>query len=95
MVGFSLLGGEEGGLGLRAFGGGSVMLITSVNVPNATTDDFTSPTYGLFAGAGVDISIIFVDLSYEWSLSDVGAESTIDVGQTRTFLATAGVRFPL
>jgi hypothetical protein len=95
MAGFHLLGGEEGGLAVRAFGGGSVSWITGVNSATISKDELTSPTYGVFAGAGLDIAIIFVDLKYEWSLTDVSNVSTVDVGQSRTFIANAGVRLPL
>jgi hypothetical protein len=95
MVGFHLLGSETEGFTVRGFGGGSVAWITNVSSEDISKDDLTSPTYGVFAGAGVDIAMIFVDLAYEWSLSDVSKVSTVDVGQTRTFIVNAGIRLPL
>ena len=95
MVGYHLLGKETGMAGLRAFGGASVFILTSVSAEGLTKDDFTSPTYGVFLGAGIDISMFFVDLKYEWSLSDVVSISSIDVGQSRTFYINGGIRLSL
>jgi hypothetical protein len=93
-IGYHLLGSEKNPFGLRLFGGGSAFFVTSVDAPGLTEDDFESPTYGVFAGAGVDIMIFFLDLQYEWSLTDVSSVSTVDVGQSRSFYANAGVRIP-
>tara|TARA_R110002020_G_scaffold345743_2_gene559691 strand:+ start:11773 stop:12171 length:399 start_codon:yes stop_codon:yes gene_type:complete len=62
---------------------------------NATQDDFNSSSYRVFAGAGVDFSILFVEAAYEWSVTDLSDVSTIDVGKTRGLFATAGLRFRL
>ena len=95
MVGYHLLGKEAGIAGLRIFGGASAFILTSVEAEGLTKDDFTSPTYGVFLGAGVDIAIFFVDLKYEWSLSDVSKISTVDVGQTRSLFINGGIRVSL
>jgi len=94
-IGYHLLGSEKSPFGLRLFGGGAAFIVTSVDAPGLTKDDFESPTYGVFAGAGLDIAFVFVELSYEWSLTDVSSVSTLDVGQSRSLYASAGVRFPL
>jgi len=95
MVGLHLLGGDEGSLGLRLFGGGSAFIVTSVDAEGLSKSDFESPTYGVFAGVGVDFLFLFADLSYEWSLTDVSKVSTMDVGQSRSLFLSAGVRLPL
>ena len=94
VLGYHLIGDEKGVFGLRVFGGGSAFIITSVNAPGASKDDFTSPTWGVFVGAGLDIFMVFVDLQYEWSLSDMTKLSTFDIGKSRSFIANVGVRFP-
>lgn len=94
MVGFHLLGSENAALALRAFGGGTLFLVTSVDAAGLLKDDFESPTFGVFAGAGLDIGILFLDLKYEWSLTDVSSLSTIDVGKSRSFFPSAGIRLP-
>lgn len=87
-----VLGDQKDQFALRVFGGGSAFIVTSVNAPGASKDDFTSPTWGVFAGAGLDIFMFFLDIQYEWSLSDVSSLSTLDIGKSRSFIANAGIR---
>ncbi|MEP0711738.1 MAG: hypothetical protein ABJC55_07425, partial [Algoriphagus sp.] len=72
----------------------SAFLLTSVG-DGFDKDDFNSASYGVFAGAGVDFSILFVEVAYEWSVTDLSDVSTIDVGKSRGLFATAGLRFRL
>lgn len=95
LVGYHLLGKETGLVGLRAFGGASAFILTSVTAEGLTKDDFTSPTYGAFLGAGLDLAMFFLDLKYEWSLSDVVSINSFDVGKTRSFFINAGIRISL
>jgi len=96
MVGYHLLGKETGLAGLRAFGGASVFILTDQKNPlDLTKDDFTTATYGVFLGAGVDIAFVFVDFKYEWSLSDVSSVTKFDVGKSRSIFINGGVRISL
>jgi len=94
-VGINLLGDNKPPVGVHVFGGGSVFIITS------TSDDLpkslvNTTSWGLHAGAGLDLFMFFLDLSYEWSLTNIQKDiSDIDVGKTRTFFINAGVRIPL
>jgi hypothetical protein len=92
MVGFRLLGGQDASFDVRAFGGASAFLVTSVDATGLTKSDFESPTYGAFVGAGVDVLFLFADLKYEWGLTDVSKLSTIDVGSSRSLFLNVGVR---
>jgi hypothetical protein len=94
MVGFHLLGGEEEPFALRIFGGGSAFIVTAVDAQGLSKDDFESPTWGVFAGAGVDFLMFYLDAKYEWALSDVSKLSTVDIGKNRSIFLTAGVRLP-
>jgi hypothetical protein len=94
MVGYHFLGKETGTVGLRGFGGGSVFILTSVS-DDLNKDDFTSPTYGVFLGFGLDVAMFFVDWKYEWSLSDVVSANDFDLGKTRSVYLNAGMRFSL
>jgi hypothetical protein len=94
MIGYHLIGEEKGSVGLRVFGGGSVFIVTSVTGEGLSKDDFESPTFGVFAGAGIDFLMFFLDVKYEWSVTDVSKLSTVDIGQSRSLFATAGVRIP-
>ena len=91
MIGYRFGGGADP-LALRIFGGGSAFIVTSVDVEGLSKSDFESPTYGLFAGAGLDVLFLFADLSFEWSVTDVAKTSTIDVGQSKSVFLNVGVR---
>ena len=52
MIGYHVFGEETGVFGLRAFGGGSAFILTSVSAEGLNKDDFTSPAYGVFLGFG-------------------------------------------
>jgi len=91
-LGLHLLGNEESPVDIRVFGGPSLFMVTSVDAEPLTKDDFESPQWGVFAGAGIDFLIFFVDLKYEWSLTDVSGVTDFDVGKRRSFFTNAGVR---
>ncbi len=93
-VGVNLLGDETTFANVHVLGGFSGFFITDVS--NGNKSDYKSPTYGTFAGLGADISIFFVDLKYEWSLTNVQKDiSDIDVGKSRTFFINAGLKLKL
>ena len=92
-VGYKLIDDQKGLFGLRVFGGGSAFILTSVS--EGDKSDYKSTAWGLFAGAGVDISMFFLDLQYEWSLTDVADDlSSADIGKTKSFFVNAGVKIP-
>jgi hypothetical protein len=92
-VGYNVLGNTESSFGLRIFGGGSAFILTSVTDGYAISD-FNNPEWGVFAGVGADIAILFIDLSYQWSVTNVQKSVTdIDFGKTNGVFLTAGLRF--
>lgn len=95
MIGFHLLDNKAANVGLRAFGGASVFIITKVNALDLTKDDFNTASWGVFLGAGLDISMFFVDLSYEWSLTEVSSVTSFNVGKSKSLFVNAGIRFGL
>ncbi len=95
-VGFNLLGNEKSLVGLRAFGGASAFILTNAKAEGLTKDDFKNAAFGVFAGAGLDITFVFVEAKYEWSLTNVQKDiSQIDIGKSRSVFISAGVRIPL
>jgi hypothetical protein len=93
-LGLNLVGDPKSTLGFRIFGGGSAFMLTSVK--DLDKDDFNTASFGLYAGAGFNIAMIFVDAQYEWSMTDVQKDvSQIDIGQSRTVFVNLGVRIPL
>lgn len=94
-VGLSILGNEKTTVSLRGFGGLSGFFITNVS-DEIPEDEIEKTNFGIFAGAGLDIWKLFLDLSYEWSLTNVQKDvSTIDVGKSRSLFITAGLRINL
>ncbi len=94
-VGVNLLGNEKTAFSLRGFGGFSGFFVTSVG-DDIDKDDVNTAQWGTFVGAGLDIWKIFVDLSYEWSLTNIQKDvSAIDFGKTRTIFINAGIRINL
>lgn len=94
-VGANLIGNEKTLVSLRGFGGLSGFFLTGVS-DNLDKDDFESANFGIFAGAGLDIWKLYLDLSYEWSLTNVGKDvNNIDVGKSRSLFITAGLRINL
>ena len=95
MIGYHLMGKSGDGIGLRGFGGASVFIVTKVNALELTKDDFNKASWGVFLGAGLDISMFFVDLKYEWSLTDVSSVTSFDVGKSKSLFVNAGIRLGL
>jgi hypothetical protein len=92
-IGYNILGDTNSSFGLRVFGGASAFILTSVTEGYAISD-FNNPEWGVFAGLGADIAIIFIDLSYQWSVNNVQNNiSDINFGRTNGVFLTAGFRF--
>lgn len=92
-VGINLLGSEKTTFSLRGFGGASAFFITDVS-DNINDDNINKTNFGVFAGAGLDIWKVFVDLSYEWSLTNIQEDvSAVEVGKTNSLFLNAGFRF--
>ena len=93
-VGFKLLGDENSTIGLRIFGGPSAFIVTGTD--ELDRDQLNDVSWGLYAGAGLDLKIVFLELSHEWSLTNIQKDiSNIDVGKTRSFFIHAGIRITL
>jgi hypothetical protein len=92
MIGYHIVGDPSASLAVRAFGGAAMFIVTSVNATGLSKSDIESPTYGVFAGAGLDFMFLFLDVKYEWSLTDTSKISTVDVGNARSLYLNVGVR---
>jgi hypothetical protein len=96
-VGVNLLGNEKTVFSLRGFGGFSGFFVTSVGDDlEPIKDELNKAQWGTFLGAGIDIWKIFVDLSYEWSLTNIQKDvNLINFGKSRTIFVNAGIRINL
>lgn len=93
-IGYNLIGNVKGAFNIRVLGGGAANIITSVN--QGEKSDYSSPTWGVFAGAGVDFLMLFIDLKYEWSLTNISSSVTnADIGESRSIYINVGARIPL
>jgi len=92
-VGVNLFQGKST-LNVRALGGASMFLLTSIK--DLEIDDFNKAQWGLYAGAGIDISLFFLDFKYEWSLTNLQSDiDDIDIGKSRSLFLDAGIRIKL
>ena len=91
-LGMNLVGSSETLVSWRAFGGASGFFVTSVG-EDLDPDEVNSPAWGVYAGTGLDIWLLFIDLSYEWSVTDIQTSfANIDFGKTNGFYGNMGVR---
>jgi hypothetical protein len=93
--GYNVIGNPETTASLRLYGGPSGFFVTDTG-DDLVKNDVNSPAWGVFAGAGLDIWKLFLDVSYEWSVTDIQSSFTnIDFGKTNGLFANAGVRIRL
>jgi Outer membrane protein beta-barrel domain len=77
-VGYQIIGGDEENIfGLRVFGGPTGSWVTKIqgNDTDLNKDNFNKFIWGIDAGAGIDVWLLFLDIGYEWGLSPVFKES--------------------
>ncbi|MDI1321478.1 MAG: hypothetical protein PSV36_01940 [Algoriphagus sp.] len=91
-LGTYLIGSSETLASWRAFGGASGFFVTSTG-EGLNPSEINSPSWGVYAGTGLDIWLLFIDLSYEWSVTEIQTSfANIDFGKTNGFYGNMGVR---
>jgi len=71
-VGYQIIGGDKVNIfGLRVFGGPTGSWVTKVSNDNLKKEDFNNFLWGIDAGAGIDVWLIFLDIGHEWGLNKV------------------------
>jgi hypothetical protein len=97
-IGFHLLGSDSSGFHLRVFGGGSAYFITN-NSAALDQVSLNKAIWAVHAGAGVDIWHLFLDASYEWSLTNLQSASqnpsSVQVGKMNSLYIVAGINLTL
>jgi len=96
-AGYQLIGGDEENLfGLRVFGGPTLSWITKINNDgtNLSKDDFNNLLWGIDAGVGIDIWLVFIDAGYEWGLNQVFKDDP-NKAKNKAFWINVGMRFRL
>lgn len=92
MVGYAF-GNLDGNFSFRIFTGpnASIVLNSDAEDFDLDKDDLKSAVFGWNAGAGVDISILFIDLGYQIGLSEV-FENFDNGSKDNFYYANAGIR---
>ena len=96
MVGYKFFENEDSrAFGVRIFAGPNFAFHVNEDLDEAFTDidkdDIKDFQIAGLVGAGVDISILFVDLAYKFGLSDFFEEDVAD-GSINLFVVNAGIR---
>jgi len=96
-AGYQLIGGDKENLfGLRVFGGPTLSWITKIQNDGTklNKDDFNNLLWGVDAGVGIDIWLVFIDAGYEWGLNQVFKDDP-NKAKNKAFWINLGMRFRL
>ena len=95
-VGFRLFEHENKSFGLRAFVGPNFALNVNEKLDDAITDISEDNIKGSqisgVVGAGLDLSILFVDVGYRFGLTKIFEDINDDDAKKHFFIANAGIR---
>ena len=96
VIGYHILGDEDGIFDLRIFGGAGASFVTGVDseTPDLEKSDFKSMLFDLNAGVGIDLWIFFIEWHYLHGLTPVFNEGAND-GKLQGFYINFGVRIRL
>ena len=93
LLGFRLFEGESSAFGLRGFIGPNFAFVVSEELDSAftsiTEENVNDAQISALAGAGLDLSIVFLDVAYKFGLSDIFENSDAN---TNIFFINAGLR---
>ena len=91
-IGVNLLGDGTSLFDVHAGGGVSGFFVLSTG-EDIDKDEVESPSWGTYLGVGVDVWKLFLDVSYEWSLTNLQKDITsIDLGKHRTLYVNVGLK---
>jgi hypothetical protein len=95
-LGFKLIGKSSNFASLRIFLGSSMFIPLSVkeNSYGLVKDNLKSPQFDISAGAGLNIWLLFLDVSYGWGLTPMFKDDPIEA-KMQSFYANVGFRFKL
>jgi hypothetical protein len=98
MVGFALGEAEDASFGFRVFAGPNLAFhadenLDDLSVSDITGDNFKSAVFSGQVGAGLDISVLFIDVAYQFGLSNyIEGTNRVEDSKKHMFLANAGIR---
>ena len=89
-------GDDEKAFGMRAYAGPNLSVHVNGDVDSIagiTSDDIQNAHLSGFAGLGFDVSILFVDFTYQFGLHDYIDNSTLNASANKNlFMINAGLR---
>ena len=92
-IGYSIIGQEDGMFSLHIFGGPTASYVINVKESQfLPKDDYKDVNWGLQAGAGINLAILYLDISYEWGLNEFLKNANEKV-KLQGFYMTAGLKF--
>ncbi len=92
-VGYSIIGKEDGMFSLHVFGGPTASFVLDVKETELLSkDDHKSVNWGVQAGAGINLTMFYLDASYEWGLNEF-LEDMDEKVKLQGFYLTAGIKF--
>ncbi len=92
MVGYAF-GNLDGNFSFRIFTGPNASIVLSESSSGfISKEDLKNAVFGWNAGAGIDISVFFIDLGYQFGLSEVFKNKVNNDSKDNLFYANAGVR---
>ena len=94
--GFQFIGNSQSFAGLRIYLGPSMLIPLSVkdNSYPIVKSDLQSPQFDIAAGAGLNIWLLFLDISYGWGLTPQFKDDSIEA-KMQALYVNAGFRFKL
>lgn len=95
MVGYKIVDNEDGTIGLRVFAGPNFAFKLNETISSTITDisrdDFKDFVASGIVGAGLDVSMVFVDFGYKFGLSKYIESDRADAN-VNYFIGNVGVR---
>ncbi len=98
MFGISLFKPVTSSIGIRAFAGPNLSFQVSKNLDDVSSsdlmgDNFKNAVFSGQFGAGIDLGILFVDLAYQFGLSDyLHGSNQFEDSKNNKFIGNAGIR---
>ena len=91
-AGYHLFGHESGPLALRVFAGPAVSVAGKIGggEHGITKDDVKNALWSFDVGAGLDILFLFVEVNYEYAMTDYFTAEIFD-SKRKSFLINAGI----
>lgn len=97
LAGYHLIGNAENSFfDLRIFAGPSVsFLLNADEVGGLEKDEFSNVNWGLDAGLGVSVWLLYCNMGYEWGLNKTYQSQIAGNAKSEMFWMNVGIRFRL